>query len=56
LPWTKSGQPAAGVITKDATLVLVDAVMGFVVDMVQKGNCSSSKRNLITIGYGNSET
>jgi hypothetical protein len=44
----------AGIIAKDAILALVDAVMGFAVNMVQMGNSFSSKRNLITVGERNS--
>ena len=47
---------AAGVIAEDAVLAIVDAVMGFAVDMVQTGKRLSHSKNLITVSCINSET
>jgi hypothetical protein len=41
---------SAGVIAEDAVLVIVDAVMGFAVDMLQTGNSLSRINNLTTVG------
>ena len=39
---------AAGIIAEDAVLAIVDAVMGFVVDMLQTGKRLALITNLIT--------
>jgi hypothetical protein len=39
---------AAGIIAEDAVLAIVDAVMGFAVDMLQTGKRLAHSRNLIT--------
>ena len=47
---------AAGFIAESAVLAIVDAVMGFAVDMLQTGKRLTHVKNLITASYANSET
>jgi hypothetical protein len=42
---------AAGVIAEDAVLAIVDAVMGFAVDMLQTGKRLAHVTNLITASW-----
>jgi len=39
---------AAGILAEDAVLAIVDAVMGFAVDMLQTGKRLACIKNLIT--------
>jgi len=47
---------AAGIIAENAVLAIVDAVMGFAVDMLKTGKRLARIKNLITESWYNHET